>query len=466
MSQAPRRPASVLPTGRVLGLPETARGIGRALRLRDASWWEPVRQGTLFWTATQVVLILFTWVAIVLFVPLAVRTLQTAPPYWFVGGWGYWDGIHYRSIAWGGFSRPDLTAFFPLFPLLMRAFAHVVMVVYHPADPLVWVEIWAGIIASHLSALVAFIAVAALARRELGSREGAWTALIVTATYPFAFFLATIYPQATLLATVTLALLWARSGRWLAASAAAFAAALTHQAGVALALPLAWEFARQHGWVPLEVVRDALGGRFQLSRLPAAVGAGAREAVDRMLGSGRRIGDLARGLLVVASAPLGLALYMAYLWRRFGNPLIYQQVQHLPQWDRHTAAPWTTAHLYLEYLARVGHWGYGETLMLIDGGIWVGLAVLTILFIRRMPFMFTLWVGCLLLFCVISPTYSLSIADPISGTGRFLTAAVPLFIALAGALRSRPALGAAWVGGGMMLQSIFAVLFIIGRFVG
>jgi hypothetical protein len=77
-----------------------------------------------------------------------------------------------------------------------------------------------------------------------------------------------------------------------------------------------------------------------------------------------------------------------------------------------------------------------------------------------------LWVGCLLLFCVISPTYSVSIADPISGTGRFLTAATPLFVALAGAFRTRPALGVAWVGGGMMLQSIFAALFLIGRFVG
>jgi hypothetical protein len=104
--------------------------------------------------------------------------------------------------------------------------------------------------------------------------------------------------------------------------------------------------------------------------------------------------------------------------------------------------------------------------MLVDGGIWVGVAVLTILFARRQPFMFTLWVACLLVFCIASPTFSVSVADPISGTGRFLTAAVPLFIALAGVFRTRPALGVAWVGGGMMLQSIFAALFLIGRFVG
>ena len=466
MSQAPRWPANVLPTGRVVGLGETARGIGRSLGIRGASWLDPIRQGTLFWVATQIILVLFTWVTVVLFVPLAIRTLKTAPPYFFVGGWGYWDGIHYRTIAWEGFSRADLTAFYPLYPLLVRAFGAVVMLFYHPSDPLVWVEMWGGLFASHLSALVAFIAVAALARRELGSQEGAWRALVVTATYPFAFFLATIYPQATLLAAVTLTLFWARSGRWLAASGAACAAALTHQAGVALALPLAWEFARQHGWLPLEVVRDALGERFRLSRLPGAVGAGAQEALHRSLGGGRRVTDLAKGLLVVASAPFGLVLYMAYLWHAFGNPLIYQQVQRLPQWDRHPTAPWTTAHLYWEYLGRVGHWGYGETLMLVDGALWVGLAILTILLARRQPFMFTLWVGCLLLFCVISPTYSVSIADPISGTGRFLTAATPLFVALAGAFRTRPALGVAWVGGGMMLQSIFAGLFLIGRFVG
>lgn len=465
MSHAPRWQAGFIPRRGAIRRAETTSGIGRFLALRGGSSWEPIRQGTVFWTATQIILILFAWVALVLFVPLAVRTLTTTPPYWFVGGWGYWDGIHYRTIAWSGFSKPELTAFFPLFPLLVRACADLVMLFYHPSDPLLWGEMWGGILASRLSALVAFIAVAALAKRELGSREGAWRALMVTATYPFAFFLAMIYPQATLLAAVTLALFWARSGRWLAASAAAFAAALTHQAGVALALPLAWEFGRQHGWLPVETVQDALGGRIRLSRVPEALGTGAREAI-RTVGRCRPLATLPKGLLVVASAPLGLALYMAYLWHAFGNPLIYQQVQRLPQWDRHPAAPWTTAHLYWNYLMRVGHWGYGETLMLIDGGIWVGLAILTILFVRRLPFMFTLWVGCLLLFCIVSPTYSVSIADPISGTGRFLTAAVPLFIGLAGVFRTRPALGVVWVGGGMMLQTIFASLFLIGRFVG
>jgi hypothetical protein len=434
----------------------------RSLGERSASWWEPIRQGTLFWLATQVVLILFTWVTVVLFLPLSIRTLKTPPPYFFVGGWGYWDGLHYRSIAWSGFSRPDLTAFFPLYPLLVRAFGAVVLLFYHPADPLVWGEMWGGILASHASSLVAFVAIAALARRELGSLDGAWRALAVTAAYPFSFFFATIYPQATLLAAVTLALLWARSGRWLPAAAAAFAAALTHQAGVALALPLGWEFARQHGWLPLDVVQR----RRALATLPRTVRDGAQETVHRTVGSGLRFAEVGLGLLVVAAAPLGLLTYMAYLWRAFGNPFLYQQVQRLPQWDRHTAAPWTTAQLYWNYLGRVGHWGYGETLMLVDGVLWVGMAILVVLLVRRQPFAFTLWVACLLLFCILSPTYSVSIADPISGTGRFLAAASPLFVTLAGSFRTRPALGVAWIGGGMLLQSVFAALFLIGRFVG
>lgn len=465
MSQAPRWPANVRLNGRV-GLAETARGIGRSLGVRGASWWGPVRQGILFWVVTQIVVVVFTWVTIVLFVPPAVRDVKIAPLYWFVGGWGYWDGIHYRSIAFSGFSRPDLTAFFPLYPLLVRIFGAAVGIFYHPPDPIVWVEMWGGLLASHFSALVAFIAVAALAKRELGSPEGAWRALVVTMTYPFAFFLAAIYPQATLLAAVTLALLWARSGHWLAASAAAFAAALTHQAGVALALPLAWEFARQHGWLPVDALRRAVPGGFRLLGTPGAAATPAPEGVRPRLGNGLRLIHVAKGLLVVGSAPAGLVVYMAYLWHAFGNPFIYQQVQRLPQWDRHPAAPWTTAHLYWEYLGRVGHWGYNETLMLVDAGIWVGLAILTIVLARRLPFMFTLWVACLLLFCVISPSYSTGIADPISGTGRFLTAAVPVFVGVAGTVRTRPALGVAWVGGGMMLQSIFASLYILGRFVG
>src|SRR5436305_1696103 len=79
-----------------------------------------------------------------------------------------------------------------------------------------------------------FVVIAALARHEFGESGDSWRALALTAAYPFAFFLTAVYPQATFLATAGLALLFARTGRWLAAAAAGYLAGLTHQTTVIL----------------------------------------------------------------------------------------------------------------------------------------------------------------------------------------------------------------------------------------
>lgn len=420
------------------------RGVLRMVVEPARPWREVLRQGAAFWLATRVVLVVFTWAAIMLLLIINVRhpVSDTAyEPQLLIRGWAAWDGGYYREIAQTGYAPvpPDYprAAFFPFFPLLIRAFATVFSHLHVTSVP----ELWGGLAASQFSSLVAFVAIAALARRELGTAADSWRAMALTAAFPFAFFLAAVYPQATLLAAAALALLCARSGRWFAAAAAAYVAGLTHQAALLLVLPLAWEFSRQHGWLPMSLPAD---GRL---RVP-------------------RVGEVAKGLLVVGSAPLGVLTFMAYLWRTFGNPLFFSQVQQA-YWYRTLTGPWTTVHLVVRALQHAPPTGYDELTILLDAGLWVGAAVFTVILARRQPVSFTLYMAGLLLFCVMAPTLSPYFPNPISGTGRFLTAAVPLFVGLAGWLRRESSMGLTLlIGGGVMIQGTLTAYFLSGGFAG
>lgn len=421
------------------------RAEARVRRLRDR-WrlvWgrlprrTPLSEGAAFWLATRIALAVFTVVAVVLMDPQARNPGYVVDPQSLITRWGNWDGAWYTGIARGGYN-PIATAFFPLFPLLIKLFgslAGVVLGGIPTLAPLTWLI--GGLIASNLSLLVGFVAIAALARHEFGESGDSWRALALTAAYPFAFFLTAVYPQATFLATAGLALLFARTGRWLAAAAAGYLAGLTHQTTVILILPLAWEFLAQHGWLHL---------------------------CRRGRAWARRLLDLGTGILVVGAVPLGVLTYMAWLRQTYGNPLLFQWAITVG-WGRHLATPWWTAHAWLNTLVAFHAWSPGQLMLLLEGGLWAGATVATLVLIRRVPFSFTLYMAGLLLLSVVSPPGP-SWHDPISGTGRFLTGAIPLFVGLAGLLRNRAGVQTVLVGCGVLLQGILAAAFLTGGWLG
>jgi hypothetical protein len=158
--------------------------------------------------------------------------------------------------------------------------------------------------------------------------------------------------------------------------------------------------------------------------------------------------------------------FMAYLWRTFGNPLFFAEVQQA-YWWRTLTGPWTTVQLIVSSLQQAPRAGYDELTIVLDAGMWVSVAVFTIVLARRQPVSFTLYMAGLLLFCVLAPTLSPFIHNPISGAGRFLTTAAPLFVGLAGWLRRDSSMGLALlIGGGVMIQGILTAYFLAGGFVG
>jgi hypothetical protein len=147
------------------------------------------------------------------------------------GALAVWDGIWYRRVAVHGYlfvpGHQNDTAFFPLYPVLLRA-AHVTGL---PLDA-------AGFLLSNLFLLAALLAVYELGLAFL-PRADALRAAIFLAVFPTSYVFSMIYPESLVLGCMALAMLLAVRDRWLACSFVAAAAALARPEGALLVLPLA-----------------------------------------------------------------------------------------------------------------------------------------------------------------------------------------------------------------------------------
>jgi len=237
-------------------------------------------------------------------------------PAWLALHW-HWDAVYYYTIALGGYgpspaamprysASDHLPAFFPLWPLLLRASAFLVTwpttptaVPFGAASPTV---LAIGIALTNGVALVAFRNIYALTAIETGDKALAARAVLYAALAPFAFCYAIPYTEGLFLATSTAAFLAARRGQWLRAGLWAAAAAATRSVGILLLPVLALEI-------------------FLAWRRGALCGAARWRA--------------ATGLLLV---PLGLLAFMLYLYRVVGDPLAWL---HASQrfWHRDTTFP-------------------------------------------------------------------------------------------------------------------------------
>ena len=141
-----------------------------------------------------------------------------------------WDGVWYRVIAEHGYllvpGRQSDPAFFPLYPLLLKALG----VTGLPLGA-------AGVLLSNLFFLVALLAFDALGR-EVVSDVTARRATLLLAVFPTTYVCSMVYPESLVLASFALCGLFAVRRRWFACAACAAVAALARPEGVLLVVPL------------------------------------------------------------------------------------------------------------------------------------------------------------------------------------------------------------------------------------
>jgi len=184
-----------------------------------------------------------------------------------------WDSEYYVSIALNGYDDPQMRAlapgsdlgsatvgpqgahpdwtslnyaFFPAYPLAMRALAWPLRPL--GLDPVARVTL-AGVIVSLAGTLAAMAALFDLARGPPGEGEAeGLRAAVYILVWPAGFFLAQVYTEGLFLGLSFGALALARRERWLWAGLLAALAAWTRSTGALLLLPMGWMWLAQGGW--------------------------------------------------------------------------------------------------------------------------------------------------------------------------------------------------------------------------
>src|SRR3954469_22803910 len=215
-----------------------------------------------------------------------------------------WDSVWYLAIANDGYPADDprRAAFFPLYPLLVRA-----------ADAVVGRPVIAGALVSLACFTVALVLLHRLTDIELGA-PAASEAVWALALFPGAVFFSAVYSEALYLALSIGCLYAARTGRWAWAGTAGALGAATRSAGVLLVVPLAVMWLTRADGAP----RRRLGDAAWIALVPAGL---AVFCAALALGGGD------------ASAPL----HVQDMWfRSFAGPFV-------GVWDG-TAATWRGMH--------------------------------------------------------------------------------------------------------------------------
>jgi hypothetical protein len=257
---------------------------------------QSVREVLVDFVATRTAIIVIAELAAVIIGQRAGQHVQESS-HLLLDVWGRWDAVHYLSIAASGYHGTDM-AFFPLFPLLIHILGAVL------ANHLI-----AGLLISNSCFFVGLLFLYRLLEREY-DRPVARRAVFYASIFPSAFFFSAVYTESLFFMLTVVAFYYMRGHRWWIAGLAGFFAALTRVEGVLLTIPFLIEWYLQY--------RPQIALRW-------------------------------RELLAGALIPLGLFVYMAYLWVLRGDPLYFSQVQ--VKWDRHLAMPWVSVINAVEKIA-------------------------------------------------------------------------------------------------------------------
>ena len=239
-----------------------------------------------------------------------------------------WDAVHYYSVAVGGYNHyhtypmpgntPEtLYAFFPLQPLLIRLVATLLNGFQAPAAlPITdapFTSLLAGVLVVHGATLLAFLLLFVLVCDETGDAATAQRAVLYAAIFPLAFFYAVPYAEPIFLAASVGGFVAMRRHYWVRAGVAVAVAVATRPFGILLLPVLAIEILLcwRHG---------ELQGRAWL-----------------------------RAVLGVLVAPLGLVLFMLFLWQQVGDPLAFIHAQQ-SGWHRAPVFPLITLWRGIGYL--------------------------------------------------------------------------------------------------------------------
>lgn len=331
--------------------------------------------------------------------------------------WDQWDSKWLLKVATEGYQDPNATAFFPLYPMLVRAVDAVLPGGVLPP----------ALIVSNAAMVGALAVLYRLVERDF-SRDLADRTTWYLVAFPTAFFLAVGYNESLFLLLSLTCVYLLRDGRWWLAGLAGGLAATTRSVGVLLLVPFAWEYLRQHGRKP---------------------------RVD---------------LLAAALIPAGLGAYMLYTWSALGDPLAFMHAQR--HWGRALDWPWMS---FIETARNLGHTRpvlvpNGAHLILDLLATLVVLALVVLSFVgpwklRRDQWALPLYAAVLALTLISFPSTKAISPFPLWSAPRLALEIFPMFIVLARIGAGSRTADRLYLMTGLALQGAAVVQFLNGGWV-
>jgi Gpi18-like mannosyltransferase len=213
-----------------------------------------------------------------------------------------WDSGFYRDIVKGGYQSVagiHNTAFFPLYPMLVRLLSKIIGHVY-----------LSGLLISNLMFLISLFYLYALVKHEYRDDDTAGRAVFYLACAPTAFFFSAMYSESTFLAFLIACLYYARTARWGWAALTGAAASAARIPGVFVAVFILLEGFSRAG-IRLWSTPWSKQAQFELLK----------EDI-------RRIRFCWQSILAAILSTTGLLIYMIYLKNTFGDPLAFIHQQY------------------------------------------------------------------------------------------------------------------------------------------
>lgn len=354
--------------------------------------------------ATRVALTVVGLVAIAL-LPMSGRHLDLIPHLPLLDMWAQYDAQHYVDIAVRGYDAPSVTesniAFFPLYPLLIR----VALVALGRVD-METGEI-VGLVTSNVALFIALLYLSALVARDF-SLSLARRVVLYVLVFPTTLFLSSVYAEAVFLAAAVASLYHARAGEWGRSGIAGALAALARPFGVLLVVPIGIELYRQRAGV--------------------------------------------RAWLALVGPPVGLALFIGYLWWLFDDPLAYFHAG--ASWGRGVHLPWDVLLAYARGPIVMFDWPYSW----LDLVSMVAMVAILVAGVRLVPASYSSFSAAGLLFAMSTGVAWFS-------ASRHALALFPLIVVLAVLGYRYRSFNWAWLAFSIFLAAVFMLREAVGYWV-
>lgn len=314
--------------------------------------WELTRVPVVLFAKVYALLFAVSWLSIEL---LSRHPSYTKPPAVFRGtnfleGWARWDGNWYQLIVDNGYfftpGQQSSVAFFPAYPLTVKALNVVTR------------DVWlTSIVVSLLAGLVAVTLFYRWCARQT-SPATARLAVMVLILYPYAWYLfGATYADSVFLAATIGAFVLLERDQPIWAGVAGIVATAARPVGVGVIIGLVAVMVERRQIVVIPAVERIRSDGWKAWRRSGAATENPSDlenpsrGVHTVMGlsaAPRRLRARDTGVLL---APLGLTAWTIYLWRNWGNPLLFAETEGAPGWDQ-AAGPRTW--LKVELFDKVG----------------------------------------------------------------------------------------------------------------